>query len=385
MKKIKPRHKKRLVRRSQKGFKKKYSRIGPRRHVVEAWFGGRFERLLCTGTPTIPPTIMCLNRNPEQTLSLLSEMRSWLAVGREPRPDYRWVSEPRSARGLRRISGYADFSVIEEISAETALIIASEYDSARRLVGGVPPIINHQDWKPGIFDKLYELGFFGIVGLETAAQDRYRDYGDIRMMRFVTGSNTAKLEQTSKEIVVLSDFIEGGRAIKDEVIFALNSALSEGMVNVAKHAYPDDMFEANNHVNAWWVTASADRSNHRLTVVLYDRGATIPVTLPRKSFWERIRAELRIPSLVDKGFEYQHDASYIEGAVRLGETQTGDQWRGEGLQQMKDLVDIAGTGSLTIWSRGGVCRFRPGESPHLENHRHSVGGTLIEWTIEFPE
>lgn len=55
-----------------------------------------------------------------------------------------------------------------------------------------------------------------------------------------------------------------------------------------------------------------------------------------------------------------------------------------GLPHMKELVEIAGVGSLAIWSRGGVCRLRPGKAPSLQNYGHSVGGTLIEWILEFP-
>ena len=40
--------------------------------------------------------------------------------------------------------------------------------------------------------------------------------------------------------------------------------------------------------------------------------------------------------LVEKQFEYQDDATYIEGAMRHGRTQTQERGRGEGLPQMKE-------------------------------------------------
>ncbi|MAS41711.1 MAG: hypothetical protein CML46_17745 [Rhodobacteraceae bacterium] len=93
---------------------------------------------------------------------------------------------------------------------------------------------------------------------------------------------------------------------------------------------------------------------------------------------------LRRPLSSQPEFEFQDDAIYIEGAMARGETQTGEPGRGEGLPQMMELVDICGSGSLTIYSRGGMARYRCGQDIEIRSFPHSVGGTLIEWEMEFP-
>ena len=203
-------------------------------------------------------------------------------------------------------------------------------------------------------------------------------------MRIVRGTNTSDLQRTSESLISLSNFLDADGPMTEEVVLALNSALSEAMANVARHAYPSEFDFRFAHVNAWWVTASADRANRRLTVVVYDQGASIPVTIPQKPWMHSVQQYVLQNLLVEKQFEYQDDATYIEGAMRQGRTQTLERGRGEGLPQMKELVDICGGGSLTIWSRGGVCQYTPDAELTKATYEFSVGGTLIEWVMDLP-
>jgi anti-sigma regulatory factor (Ser/Thr protein kinase) len=294
------------------------------------------------------------------------------------------VTKPKDGRGFSRIKGYVDYSVIEYISTAAALVIAAEYDRAGRLMDAVPPTINLDEWSESVFSKLYELGFFEIVRLSENVADLYRDIGNVRTMRIVSGVNAADLQRTSENLIGLSKFIDEDGPLGDDIVFALNSALSEAMVNVSRHAYPEDQEFAYRHVGSWWVTATADRGNRRLTVVMYDQGASIPVTLPKKGWRQTVQDFVMRNMTSHKEFAYQDDGTYIEGAMRRGQTQTGEPGRGEGLPQMMELIDICGSGSLTIWSRGGECRYKPGTGMTRRSYPCSIGGTLIEWVIELP-
>lgn len=390
MKKLTGRYKRWLVRRARIGSRTqrrtRTKTISNQRHVVTAWFGDRVEEVLCVREPRRPPSVICLHENAVETLSFFDEWRSKHAIkSTVANPQrYEWVGKPTRNGRLGRIKGYVDYSVIKSISTASALIIAAEYDRAAKLIGSVPPTINLDDWSEQVFSKLYELGFFEIVGLSQDVGQLYQDSGNVRTMRIVSGTNAADLQRTSEDLIALSKFIDEGGPLSEDIVSALNSALSEAMVNVSRHAYPQDYGFSYQHVGSWWVTASAHRGNRRLTVVMYDQGASIPVTLPKKR-WTRAVQDFVMRNLtLHKEFEYQDDAAYIEGAMRRGETQTAEPGRGEGLPQMMELIDICGAGSLTIWSRGGVCRYVPGRGIERTSHRSSVGGTLIEWVIDLP-
>ena len=262
--------------------------------------------------------------------------------------------------------------------------MAAEYDRAAQLIGSTPPTINIDKWNREVLSKLFQLGFFDILGITDNVRGLYHDDGVVKTMRIARGTNTSDLQRTSESLVTLSKFVDADGPMTEEVVLALNSALSEAMANVARHAYPRDFDFELAHVNAWWVTAFADRSSRRLTVVVYDQGASIPVTIPQKPWMHAVQQYIRQNLLVENEFEYQNDATYIEGAMRRGRTQTQEKGRGEGLPQMKELVDICGGGSLTIWSRGGVCEYAPETELKKGTYEFSVGGTLIEWVMDLP-
>ena len=389
MKKLTDRYKNWLIFRARREIRRKQRKHKLHyryRETVTAWFGDRVEDVLCVREPQIPPSVICFDRNPQATLSFFDDWRIRNAIKSKSAnlKKYGWVQKSNKAEKIKRIQGYVDYSSIEFISTASALIVAAEYDRAAKLIGAVPPTINLENWSDQVFSKLFELGFFEIVGLSRGVDALYQDTGDVRTMKIVSGTNAAELQITSEKLLELSSFLGAERYLHDEIVFALNSALSEAMVNVARHAYPSDYPFKYRHVGSWWVTASAHRQTGRLIVVMYDHGATIPITLPKKK-WTSAISDFVLRNLTrQKEFEYQDDAAYIEGAMRRGQTHTGERGRGEGLPQMMELIDICGGGSLTIWSRGGVCRYQRGKRLERESHPWSVGGTLIEWVIDLP-
>lgn len=390
MKKLSKGYKKWLLYRSQRQFRqrRRYSRYRqrPSRHIVRAWSGEAIQRVISTRPPYKPPPIICFRENTVATLAFFDRWREDFAIRRhrDNVQRYKWLSPPNRSGRLPRIRGYIDFSEISNIATAPALVMAAEYDRAAQLIGSTPPTINLDEWNRDVLSKLFQLGFFDILGITDNVRELYHDDGAVRTMRIVRGTNTSDLQRTSERLISLSNFLDADGPMTEEVVLALNSALSEAMANVARHAYPPEFDFRFTHVNAWWVTASADRTNRRLTVVVYDQGASIPVTIPQKPWMHSVQQYILQNLLVEKQFEYQDDATYIEGAMRHGRTQTQERGRGEGLPQMKELVDICGGGSLTIWSRGGVCQYTPDAELAKATYEFSVGGTLIEWVMDLP-
>ncbi|MBR3371153.1 MAG: hypothetical protein IKG52_11055 [Rhodobacteraceae bacterium] len=360
------------------------------RQIVDAWFGSHTEKLLVTEGAVAPPRILCFNQNRDETLSFLHSLRmslnqSFLSYASAPsvkRSGNNWVNPGRNARSLSWIRRYHDYSKIEAISTAAALVLSAEYDRSRRLCDSVPPTINLHTWHPELFRKLYEVGFFEIVGLSEDVAERYRTDGDVRVMRIVSGKDSEQIAQAAENILQLASFIDENDPLEPSVRIALNSSLAEAMSNVAGHAYPtDENFEVS-HVGRWWVAASADRVSRELTVVIYDQGASIPVTFPKKELKQHIRDFLL--SIIGQAGDhaYSDDAAYIAAALLPGKTQTNQVNRGLGLPEMKELIDISKSGELCIISRGGTCRYAYKTDIVREISTHSIGGTLIQWRLK---
>lgn len=398
MKKLTFRFKKWLVYRATCTKKRNRRAAGRLRlsNTVLAWDGASWIEVVCTKEPVAPPKNLSLKENVTQTLEFFSEFRenclapiSKLKKNRKQRKQidkslaHGWVT-PGQANRLPNIRSYYDFTRIENIGTSAALILTAEYDRLARIIEKVPVAIDIHKWNDNVFNKLYELGFFEILGLTDALEDRYTDHGSIRTMKILSGSNASDLQKASEQLLDLCRFVDPELQLNQEQQIALNTAVSEGMINVARHAY-DKEHEADfkfQHVKSWWLTATANKDTRQLTVALFDQGASIPVTLPKQPRWKEILSKAF--SSFSTGGTYDHDGRYIQTALNLRETSTNEPGRGLGLPQMKELIDTFKLGSLTIWSRGGQCCYEASGLKNVDAHIYSVGGTLIEWIIELP-
>ncbi len=362
------------------------SSLSPRVHrsIVEAWFEDRVEDVICIGAPYLPPNRLCLKDNLENTLDFLYDWRnSFRSLDPNSSKRQSWVTPSRRKNGLNSISRYYDFSKIEYTSTAVALILTAEYDRIRTILESVPPAINLRDWNKDTLTKLYEIGFFENIGHLTDIESQMITHGDLKTMRILSGRNSNDLAEVSSCISELSKFLEAGGNIISTLEIVTNNALSEAMINVAKWAYPDDHEFKHRHVGKWWITASADRCNKELTIVIFDQGASIPVTFPKKT-WSTTTNDLlkKIISNQPK-FDFANDGSYILGALDPGNSSTNQRHRGLGLPEMKEVIDLLGDGSLVIHSRGGVCKYDPVNKFSRKSVDKSIGGTLIEWTLKF--
>jgi anti-sigma regulatory factor (Ser/Thr protein kinase) len=290
---------------------------------------------------------------------------------------------------LPAIRSFFDFSTIDSLSTAVALIITSDYDRAKRLTGKVPPAVNLDQWGDDAFKVLYEIGFFEIMGYVPGDHPsvRYHDIegGRFRLMQIMSGRNADELENVAMGINGLLEYLGQAQAQRDLSV-EINSAVGEAMINVARHAYPKE-FTAHNHnrtVNRWWVTARADRTSNTLTIVIYDQGATIPGTLPRRAwFKEFVEGFMRKLGRTDAPLG-DLDHEYIAYSMLRGKTQTDEPGRGEGLPEMQDLIDFCGTGCLRILSRGGAYTYEPDSGVSKIRLPIHIEGTLVEWVLKLP-
>lgn len=362
---------------------------------VELWDGHSFRNAICIKEARQPPGVICLTENRDDTLGFLNLLRTSLAISlRNGEPVKKsWTGRALTGSKLPRISGFTDFSSIERIGTAAAVVIAAEYDRARRIMGTPPPTVNISDWSDAAFRTLFELGFFDVVGLTGETEHRYAETstGDVLVMSMISGENGNQLPDVSEAIRQLTGFIYDGDPMRAEMLKHLNSAIGEAMINVRRHAYQPPFSSDVAYVPRWWFTAEANRGSRRLTAVLYDQGATIPVTLPYK---HRSWLDVLLRGSQDAAPVSQRDQTLVNAvdtdpeaikyAMKEGTTQTDDLGRGRGLPQMRDLIKKYGGGRLTVISRSGYYVYASDAGTYTEKLTTPLGGTLVEWEVELP-
>ncbi|MCQ0971540.1 hypothetical protein MLD63_14030 [Paracoccus sp. TK19116] len=390
MKKLSQRQKRLLIKRAVNGNRKHILRLYSSRPTVEGstsiiLLNGEFHRVKVRGVARHPPSSLDFEDNYHSTLSYLESLRKNFAVRKNSKMG--WVFRESWPGGGLYIRDYTDYSKIEGISTSAALVLTAEYDRARELINSTPPAIDLHKWNKRVFTALFELGFFELLGLSEDVGIKYSTSGDLRTMRIVSGSSTEELAQASNQIMELSKFIYGEVGLPSKYLKEVTTAICEGLSNVTGWAYPSNYRFKYLPVGRWWVTASAHRVNRTLTIALYDQGASIPVTFaakPTKSLPVRLLSFLQNALNSTEAEEYANDAAYIEGALRFGASSTGLDNRGQGLPQMRELIDFVGGGSISVLSRAGRCSYEHGGGVVRESCGTSVGGTLVEWRLALP-
>ncbi|WP_172794909.1 ATP-binding protein [Loktanella sp. 3ANDIMAR09] len=326
---------------------------------------------------------MCFSKNPIETLDFFATMRrrSHILKGMFPGKNP-WYQVPKSVKAPPRMRSYQSFAEIEYLSTASAVVMTAEYARLAEISKFPPITIDLHKWSDVVFAKLYELDFFSVVGITETVADLYAERDGKRTMRILSGTNNAELAEATRRIQHLAVEASGGADLLGGRVELISTALSEAISNVARHAYPADHDFQFPHVGRWWLTAEFDRSNGMLTIVIYDQGATIPVTLPYQDIWSKVKLKVAQLASSDPKFDFANDGAYIEGSLKAGVTSTGDSHRGKGLAEMVGLIDELKAGYVSIFSRGGYYRHDYTSGKNSGAYPSSIGGTLIEWGIQ---
>lgn len=393
MKKLKPHQAKNTVKKSRLGNKprRRKNRAKLNKEIfiplnVTAWNGETVENIICLRKPTNPPKILSFHDNIGQTLKFLRQVKNGVH-SRSRDANINWIERPKGK--TPRINNYIEFCEIEHISPSVALVLAAIYERAKVAIGKTPPAINFENWGQQVFQTFYEIGFFEIIGHNTALEiiEFYDERVDAsyRVSKTITGSNANELQTASDIVVSLLRYLELSEAISDTIITEVNGAISEAMINVSRHAYPDSFIGSQSSIclKKWWMTAKASKADNRLTIALYDQGATIPGTLPKQVWYQEMvstvmnkLAPFSAPRIVDHEF--------INYSMLRGNTQTGHAGRGLGLPQMQELIDSCTDGRLTVISRQGLYRYDKNAGVFKQRLDMALEGTLIEWELTLP-
>ncbi len=272
-----------------------------------------------------------------------------------------------------------DFSKIEEITLASALVLAADIDAWR--ITKRPSSVDLPQKVIVLFDK---LGFFELLEIPRDGNDNTQEIGfscvKLLSAQKTDGEKAKKLREGIEKTM--------GQELQLNQSQALFHSLTEALTNAKQHAYtkPNDLKE----YEKWWITAacgsvpgsvsgSVSGSDKELTVAIYDRGRTIPKTMAKTWFLDRMKEAIG------------NDAKLISVAMKTSysgvrhRSKTKEKHRGKGLKQLLDMVNLETGGTVHIISGRGYCCFgvENGELvTHFErNQKLSMHGTLIEWRI----
>lgn len=262
-----------------------------------------------------------------------------------------------------------DFSRIEHISTSAALVLASEVDqwnqqTKSRLKANLP------SWKEDIKRLLCQMGYFELLHLEKPSTEWPQK--KTTFIPFKRGQAKAENSgQLAKRLRVEIEALVGHR-IKRHFLF---EGLSEAITNVGQHAYRD---VGDCRRKQWWLSASYNAETRLLCVTFYDQGDGIPRTLPR-SRWFEVAKDV---------FNSWTDSQKIQAATDIGRSSSGMEERGKGLQNLVEFAKAHSSGRLSIYSLcgmylqsfsndGSVCK----QTSARRDFENSIGGTLIEWSV----
>jgi hypothetical protein len=155
----------------------------------------------------------------------------------------------------------------------------------------------------------------------------------------------------------------------------------EALSNCVEHAYRETREDGLNiEDKRWWMFTSIQ--NNRLIVLVCDLGVGIPNTI-------RDTQEAGLIQLIFEkfGFKANSDASWIKTATLVKETRTKETNRGKGGGDLRNLVSIDKSAVLSIFSNKGqyrcsTVRNTRAETEILLEHKHSIFGTIVEWSVE---
>ncbi|WP_298429614.1 hypothetical protein [uncultured Jannaschia sp.] len=289
------------------------------------------------------------------------------------------------ANGLLNVPAYHDFARIEAISASAALVIASQYQRAKHGLNGIDNelfAIDVHRWNPTVRRWFDVLGIFDILGISGQVPNTTgRIDGHTLFLPILSGqmANEADLERLDKALIELAEFATEARAEESDVLSAILTDMSEGIINVSQWAYPEEHPFEVQPLKRWWMTGHADRSKRELSFTLYDQGATIPKTIPAKQSDEKFVNAFKTMVAKYGSLGMKDDGHLIAVSLNPGSSGTKEAHRGFGLQRMAETIDALPDGELRIWSRyGSVLRERGGRV--VTSHcPPSIGGTLVEW------
>lgn len=354
------------------------SRFADGRPIVTLHKDKHREYAILIGKAELAPIELTLGRsNWNKTIEFIKSVRDK-------------IDNPRISITQKRINGfrfpiklvnyYYDFTTIQKVSVTAALILTSEYDRARILRQYNPNAIDIDKWDRHVAWQLNAIGFLQLAGVDRQQESTVDIYGT-RLLRMRRGG-------TADGDIIANYLGELGIDIYSEDVkgATLYEALIEAVTNSVQHAYRRKDLCLPETVPYWWIAASLshEEGKRHLIVVIYDQGASIPATIGDWSKADQLLSAIRRslplgeePTLGNP----RYDGDTIRLAIEIGRTSTNEAYRGKGLNQIVNALDLCESGTVNIFSRKGAFSLTKGEEARCQTREAALIGTLIKWDL----
>jgi hypothetical protein len=307
------------------------------------------------------------NPAPEYRLSLLAPKHLDLITNYDETAEF--IRDVRIAanKGQKVLM---DFEQSERIGPTALLALLSEIHRCR-LIHDRDRVVGTYPKSPALERLMVRTGFFDLLGVKSKLKVPPSTY-PVEYIRFQSDNRLDTSQPKKLREELLGDQV----TMHPKARSRLFRAITEAMINVGQHAYPDYAAKTNPMKGRWWIAGHINKNKKELMVTFCDLGVGIPETLPRIYAWERIYSVLAtLPGIKPD------DGQMIRAGMMLGRSRTRQEHRGRGLNDLRSFIDIAGAGELYILSRKGRYRYRAGQDEEVFNSRISIGGTLIRWSV----
>jgi hypothetical protein len=290
-----------------------------------------------------------------------------------------FIQQARATGEWSRASGQPcriDFRPIQRVAPAALLCLVAEMHANRLLSGDRPMIAHHpEQWNPEVLFACFELGMFSILSDMPSPE---QSTGSLRILRFRSRATTsgADVAHLSESLAELHDL-----PIDTKALYA---TLMETIANSVEHAYsiPGAAELATGAVGRrWWASGAVDQDVRRMKVIAYDRGATIPATLPHSRRWSAL---LEAIPLIGVALRSSDPGEMIRWAIQGRITRTAKGNRGRGLGKYQLLAERSQGDRLRIISGQGLYIYTHGGSPVVRTRAVSLPGTLVEWDLALP-
>lgn len=278
-----------------------------------------------------------------------------------------------------------DFSRTVHMSAAAVLTLCAAMTRARNNGAHKSIII----WSErGVVNRMLKAFKVGRIAKN---QTPRMDVDWSRQVQIVSGTVVGNKDE---EVVdyIKQKFFRKEMSPDQELLYS--NAVSETILNVTRHAYPDSLYRD----KTWWLIIEV--IYNEIYLAIYDVGVGIPATVVKKKWFEntfKSKFPTQYREFMDKVKEDGHSSkkellsSNISDSGLVYLSMMGDvsgeeesNKHGQGSKSIKALVSNTDDGHLWVFSNKGLCIYTGDETPdQIIDLPAKFPGTLIQWNIKF--
>lgn len=303
----------------------------------------------------------------------------------------KYFMDIRSVKSDDRIK--IDLIPLKNISPACIVILAAEMNRHSMNAGKKFVVRDYNKWDNSVKFQLNQIGFFKYMRM---GKKEIKKQDNIKWLKLSSYNNFNNVNDKIAELQTNILSLLQENSVDSTIISRLYSVLYESLANTLEHAYPQN-HKWTSENKMWWCTASYNKINNNLKIIVYDMGVTIPTSIKNKYHIEDNRVidiegkETGI--LYDKFVDlFNSHCKIIKDMIQKddsiynhGSSATKLANRGYGLYKMRDFIkEYFDNGKFSIISNKGCCAFVVKNGvEHIEynDFTNALKGTLIEWDL----